>query len=144
MSAVAAAQGPVVIDTMVLSALLDTRPSSVGPTWRSVIGGSPTVLSFCTVTEVRYGALRAGWGELRRARLERDLARFAVIRPDDRLMNICAELRHRCAQSGHPLGQKVHEADRWVAATAVALDVELVSDDAVFNDVKGLRLRRRA
>jgi predicted nucleic acid-binding protein len=144
LSAAATEQGPVVIDTMVLSALLDTRPSSAGPAWRGVIGASPTVLSFCTVTEVRYGALRAGWGQLRRARLERDLARFVVIRPDDRLMGICAELRHRCAQRGHPLGQKVHEADRWVAATAVALDIELVSDDTVFDDVEGLRLRRRA
>jgi len=143
-SAVTTAQEPVVIDTMVLSALLDTRPSSSGPVWRAVIGASPAVLSFCTVTEIRYGALRAGWGDLRRARLERDLARFVVVRPDDRLMSICAELRHRCAQRGHSLGQKIHEADRWVAATAIALDVELVSEDAVFNDVDGLRLRRRA
>jgi hypothetical protein len=32
-----------------------------------------------TVTEIRYGALRAGWGELRLRRLERSLATTAVV-----------------------------------------------------------------
>ncbi len=143
MSGAGAVPTAVVIDTMVLSALLDTRPTSLGPVYRQLIGPASTVVSFVTVTEVRYGALKAGWGELRRRRLERDLARFVAIRPDDRMMAICADLRHRCEARGHPLGQKVHEADRWIAATAITLAVELVSDDGVFSDVDGLRVLGR-
>ena len=134
----------VVIDTMVLTALLDTRPTSLGAAYRQLIGSAPTVVSFVTMTEVRYGALKAGWGDLRRRRLERDLARFVTIKPDDRMIDICAALRHRCEARGHALGQKIHEADRWVAATAISLAVELVSDDGVFADVDGLRVLSRS
>lgn len=41
---------------------------------------------------------------------------------------------------GHALGQKIHEADRWVAATALALELDLVAGDRIFDDVPGLRV----
>ncbi len=53
----------------------------------------------------------------------------------------CAELRANCLAAGHALGQKVHEADRWIAATAMAVGVELISGDAVFENVAGCVLR---
>jgi hypothetical protein len=34
--------------------------------------------------------------------------------------------------SGHGLAQKDHEADRWIAATAIWLKVPLVAHDAIF------------
>jgi tRNA(fMet)-specific endonuclease VapC len=129
----------VVIDTMVVSSLVNVaRQPGPATRYRSLIGGRPIVVSFATVTEMRYGAIKAGWGELRRRGLERDLARLVTVQPDDRLMLICAELRAICERAGHGLGQKIHEADRWIAATAIRLGVELVSDDAVFVDVPGL------
>ena len=130
----------VVVDTMVLSALLnaDRRPERAA-TFTSLIASRSVVISFATVTELRYGALKAGGGDLRRRGLERDIAQFTVVQPDDQLMAICAELRNTCEQAGHGLGQKVHEADRWVAATALRLKVDLISDDAIFMDVSGLR-----
>lgn len=90
--------------------------------------------------EVRYGAIKAGWGDLRRRGLERDLGRFVVVQPDDRLMVVCAELRAECERTGHGLGQKVHEADRWIAATALRLGIDLISDDAIFQDVDDLHV----
>ena len=90
---------------------------------------------------MRFGAIRAGWGEIRRRGLERVLARLVVVQPDDLLMLTCAELRANCLATGHALGQKVHEADRWIAATAMTLDVELISGDAVFENVAGLVLQ---
>lgn len=45
-----------------------------------------------------------------------------------------------CKQIGHALCQKIHTADRWVAATALALDRPLVSLDAIYRDVPGLTL----
>jgi len=60
-----------------------------------------------------------------------------VVQPDDELIRTCASLRARFERTGHPLGQKVHEADRWIAATAIRLGLELVSDDAVFKRSMG-------
>jgi hypothetical protein len=39
------------------------------------------------------------------------------------------------------LGQKVHEADRWIAATALRLDTDLISAHTVFQGVPGLSVR---
>jgi hypothetical protein len=40
----------------------------------------------------------------------------------------------------HGLGQKEHEADRWVAVTAIWLQVPLVAHDRIFANVKDLEL----
>lgn len=134
----------VVVDTMVVSSLVKAaRQPGLAADYRSLIAGRPIVISFATVTEMRYGALKAGWGELRRRGLERDLARFVIVQPDDRLMQVCAELRASCERAGQALGQKIHEADRWIAATAIRLGVDLVSDDAAFTGVGGLSVVTR-
>lgn len=140
----AARSSTVVVDTMVVSSLVNVhrQPNPAGE-YRRLIARRPVVVSFVTVTELRYGALKAGWGELRRRALERDLARLVVVQPDDRLMQVCAELRARCEDVGHPLGQKVHEADRWIAATAIRLGADLVSDDTVFAGVGTLTVTSR-
>lgn len=70
--------------------------------------------------------------------LERSLSRLVVVQPDDELIRICATLRARCERLGHPLGQKVHGADRWIAATAVRLELDLVSEDSAFRDIDAL------
>jgi predicted nucleic acid-binding protein len=49
-------------------------------------------------------------------------------------------LRAQCVKAGHGLGQKDHEADRWVGATAMWLDIPLVAHDAIFAHVEGLTL----
>ena len=97
---------PVVADTMVVSALLNARRNpDAAAQYRSVIDGRPVVVSFVTVTEMRFGAINAGWGEIRRRSLERALARLVVVQPDDDLMLRCAELRATCWAEGHALGQ---------------------------------------
>jgi predicted nucleic acid-binding protein len=93
----------VVVDTMVISWLFDDRPNPLADTYRELIGGEPVVLAFQTVMELRFGALRAGWGELRRRRLERRIAEIAVVQPDNEMITLCAELRMRCQQAGHAL-----------------------------------------
>jgi predicted nucleic acid-binding protein len=106
-----------VIDTMAVSALINPdRSSSEAAEFRDLVGGRVTVVSFMTVTELRYGALKAGWGEFRRRGLERDLDQFTVVEPDDEMMQLRAALRARCERVGHGLGQKIHEADQWIAA----------------------------
>lgn len=104
---------------MASSALFrQARDPEVAAPYLDLVRGRNIVLSFVTVTELRFGALKGGWGDLRRRALERDLAALPVVQPDDRLMSVCASLRDRCQRAGHPLGQKLPEADRWIAATA--------------------------
>ena len=62
------------------------------------------MLAFQTVMELRFGAIRAGWGELRQRQLERRVAELTVLQPDDRMALICAQLRADCARAGTPSG----------------------------------------
>jgi predicted nucleic acid-binding protein len=132
----------VVVDTMAVSALVNAaRNPDRAAAYRRAIADDPILVSFMTITELRFGALRAGWGELRRRGLERDLAQLVVVQPDDQLIQTCAELRASCERAGHGLGHKIHEADRWIAATAIRLSVDLLSYDTVFRDVPDLAIR---
>ena len=130
----------VVVDTMVISWLFDDRPNALGEICRELIGSEPVVLAFQSVMELRFGALRAGWGDLRRRRLEGRIAEIAVVQPDNEMITICAELRLRCQQAGHALGDRLHNGDRWIAATAIRLGVPLASHDRLFNGAPDLRL----
>lgn len=133
------ADSAVVVDTMVVSSLIRPGPDTApADEYRRLIAERRIIVSFVTVTELRYGAIKAGWGELRGRGLERDLASFVIVQPDDEQMQVCARLRARCDRSGHGLGQKVHEADRWIASLAILLDIDLVSRDAIFRGVPGL------
>jgi hypothetical protein len=72
--------------------------------------------------------------------LDRELKRAEIIWPGLELLNVYVALRCWCVRAGHALGQKHHEADRWVAATAMWLAVPLVAHDAIFAGVEGLNL----
>ncbi len=129
-----------VVDTDALSWTLDPRPTPRSEYTRRLIGGRTPVVSFVSVTELRYGALLAGWGEFRLRRLARSLADLDVVQSDERLIDRCAELRTWASRAGHGLAHKIHEADRWVATTALVLDLELVAGDRIFEGVPGLTM----
>jgi predicted nucleic acid-binding protein len=125
---------------MVVSWLVQDGDPSLRHAYEELIGSSAIVLSFQTVAELRFGALNRGWSELRRRRLERSIAKFTPVQSDDAMTTACAKLRDDCARLGHPLAAKVHDGDRWIAATAVRLGVPVVSHDSVFRNVPGLDL----
>jgi predicted nucleic acid-binding protein len=73
------------------------------------------------------------------------LADVEVIETTEVLIDRCASLRAEQRRAGHAPAQKIREADRWVAATAAALSLELVAGDGIFENVAGLdpyRVRR--
>ncbi len=129
-----------VVDTMIISWLFDGRPNPQADLYRVLIGSRPVLLSFHTVMELRYGALQANWGDLRRRRLDRRIAELTVVQPDDAMIRTCARLRVACRHMGHALGDKLHDGDRWIAATALRLGVPLVSHDRIFAGTPGLDL----
>lgn len=139
------AEGPVVIDTGVFGARFSPRGAALELSYRPLIADRPVLVSFVTRAELRFGALLGGWGARRLARVDARLASVETIWPtsDEALVQSYAALRTWAVQQGHGIGQKDHEADRWVAATALWLDVPLVAHDAIFKNVDGLRLLTR-
>src|SRR5579859_329972 len=112
-------RGPVVIDTGVFGARLTPSGRLLAALYRPILEGRPAVISFVTVAELEYGARLADWGPDRRRRLEYELGRAEIVWPGPHLTDVYATLRAWCVRTGHGLGQKEHEADRWVAATAL-------------------------
>jgi hypothetical protein len=47
-------------------------------------------------------------------------------------------LRIRCHQAGHARGDKLHNGDRWIAATAIRLGMSLASHARIFVNTPGL------
>lgn len=133
-----AAWSAVVIDTNVFGAELTRRGAAIAGAYRRQVEGRDLLISFVTVAELRYGARLAGWGERRLQRLEARIGVAEIVGSGNGLVGEYVALRYECTLSGHPLGQKHHEADRWVAATARWLDVPLVAHDAIFRETPGL------
>lgn len=132
-------RGPLVIDTDVFSADL-VRTSRLAERYAPVIAGRPALISFQTVAELRYGALQRNWGSARLAWLEAKIQRAEIVHTGPDLILAYAQLRVACRAAGHALAQREHNADRWIAATAVRLGVPLVSNDGIFREVPGLAL----
>ncbi len=134
------ARGPIVIDTNVFGA--DLVPGSrLAAVYEPIIVGRPAFISFQTAAELRYGALRRNWGEARMRRLEARIDEAETVHSGPHLVLIYARLRVECERIGHGLHQREHDADRWIAATAMRLGIPLVSNDGIFRDTPGLVLR---
>ena len=132
----------ILVDTGVFSASISRRRRVRFETQVGLMAGQQIFLAAVTVAELRYGALVAGWGDQRRDRLEQSIAATTVVPVSDALLTGAAELRHACRQAGHPLHEPVHANDLWIAASAVHIHAPLLTADAVFDDVPGLRLHR--
>jgi hypothetical protein len=74
-------RGPVVIDTEVFSADLVPR-SWLAEQYAPSITGRPAFISFQTATELRYGALRRGWGSAGMLKLDRNPPRDPPVSND--------------------------------------------------------------
>jgi len=130
----------VVVDTMVISWLFDQRPNPVADRYRALIGTRPVL---ACVSDGHGAALRGLTRRLGRAAsapVGRRIAELTVAQPDDEMISVCAELREGCRQIGHPLGDKVHDGDRWIAAAAIRLELPLASHDDGFAGAPRLEL----
>jgi predicted nucleic acid-binding protein len=58
----------------------------------------------------------------------------------DRLLTTAAELRFACRRAGHPLHERSHANDLWIAASAIHIDAPLLTADTIFDDTPGLTL----
>lgn len=83
------------------------------------------------------GASQANWGTRQRDLLEQYIADFAVLHSDNSLCSWWAEVKTESRQKGRPMGS----ADAWIAATALALSVPLVTNNAKdYQHLDGLQI----
>jgi predicted nucleic acid-binding protein len=136
----ASGRDPVVVDTGVLAAGLTARTEPLAARYRDLLVGRPLIITVQTISELYFGALKSSWGAPRLRKLDERLARAVIAPCDDHLARTAAQLRLDCLRLGHPLAQKFHANDLWVAATSVRYGIALVSDDHIFAGVPGLQL----
>lgn len=129
-----------VVDTGVFSAALSRRRRPAYEPSVALLAGNQLFLAAQTVAELRYGTLVAGWGELRRSRLESAVAATTVVPVTDALLSTVARLRFECRVVGHPLADRSHHEDLWIAATAVHVRAQLVTADRIFDETPELAL----
>lgn len=130
----------VLLDTNVFTAWLRPRSVLVQQYGKHVFG-KRLAIAQQTVAEARYGAIAAGWGDKRLQQLERLIRRSRPLPVDDETVWSYARLRAECRRVGHPLHQKDHLGDLWIAATAVRWRIPLVAHDAIFTGCPEIELR---
>jgi tRNA(fMet)-specific endonuclease VapC len=121
------------LDTKIVSELV-AHPS--GPVARriGVIDEEAVATSIIVAGELRFGAVKRGAQRLIR-RVEAVLAAFAVLPLEPPADAVYAELRAALERHGQLIGAN----DLWIAAHAVALGRVLVTADAGFSRVSGLK-----
>jgi tRNA(fMet)-specific endonuclease VapC len=125
----------VVIDTDIISYRF--KGDSRARLYDKHLAGKRWVISFMTLAELRWWTLRRRWGRRRRDALADHLRHCQVYFADDDLCLWWAEVMLRAARSGRP----IEPSDAWVAATALVLDLPLVTHNADdYAGVTGLRI----
>jgi tRNA(fMet)-specific endonuclease VapC len=110
---------------------------SLAQQYADALRGSDLILSFMTIAELRMGAISAGWGGRRRLLLKQFIQRFELVDADNDLCTVWARIRADARAAGRPLSPQ----DAWIAATALALDSPLATNNRRdFEHVQKLRL----
>jgi predicted nucleic acid-binding protein len=125
----------VVVDTDVISYLFksDTRASL----YRPHLDGHLPIISFMSLAELERWTLARGWGARRRQDLLNYLRRYLIEPSSPDLCRLWAE----AMDSGRRAGKPISTGDAWVAATALAYGVPLVTNNPTdFAGVTGLTI----
>ena len=121
------------LDANIVSFAVKNHP--LASVYRKYFLGYTTAVSFQTVAELLEGAELANWGPAKRARLRMTLRSHLIIPSETTICERWAEVR--VARRSRPIGI----ADAWIAATALAYGVDLVTHNAAdFRGVPGLTI----
>lgn len=132
----------VIVDTDVWSLLFarsrrqDVRIAG----WQSLLRGCTVAIATQTRAEVLTGILDRDLGERASAAIVGQLDRMPTISVSEDVVRAYAALSQATKSAGHALWKKEHTGDRWIAATANAVDAPLLSGDSVFRRAPTLRL----
>lgn len=139
------APASILLDTDVFSALaVDPAPWEKRgfdlASWRSALGGASVLISFQTRAEVLSGLRSSKWGEKKIPNAEAVLESTPTIPADAEVIEAFVTLTVACRAAAHGLQQKIHNADRWVAACGIAKGIPLFARDGIYMKAPGLTL----
>lgn len=113
----------IIVDTDVASYIFSWH--TLARRYSDALRGSELILSFMSIAELRMGAISAGWGNRRRLLLERFIQGFELVYADNDLCTIWASIRANARAAGRGLSPQ----DAWIAATALAMDAPLATNN---------------
>ncbi|MGI8938029.1 MAG: PIN domain-containing protein [Iamia sp.] len=119
-----------VLDTSVLVA------REAGRSIRTAGLPAETAISVVTLAELEAGVLAARESSSRSSRLVtlREAEDFTVLPIDEEVASVWAQMRVHLAESG----RRVNVNDAWIAATAAAHRIPVVSQDDDFDPLEGV------
>jgi tRNA(fMet)-specific endonuclease VapC len=118
---------PCVLDTTIASLMLARSPLLA--LYQPHLVNASLILSFQTVAEMRYGALKANWGEERSQNLEQFFTFFDLALYTDDLATHWAQIMFDARRAG----RRLEAGDAWIAATASLLNAPLLTHDKDFS-----------
>ena len=126
----------VLLDTCVVS--YSFKRNHHGERFRPYVEESICVVSFMTVAELMRWSLSRKWGRARRQDLKVWLNQCVIFEEvNSDLCDAWARITHQ----GEVSGRKIHCGDAWIAASAIILDIPLLTNNkADFEGVGGLTL----
>jgi len=98
-------------------------------------------VSIVTIAQLELGVLAAAEPRSRAARLQtlRDAEQLSALPVDHKVASAFASLAVQMRAAGHG---RLGIQDAWIAATAIAHDADLLTQDSDFDAVPGLRVIR--
>jgi tRNA(fMet)-specific endonuclease VapC len=125
----------VLVDTNIIS--YQHNQHSLWDTYKPLLNGQTLLTAAQSIAEMRYGAFRRNWGESRRAYLETVMGFYKVVYPNDEICTAWAKAR----ADAEAQGRHLESNDAWIAATAITLDIPLVTHNIKhFDFLEGLAL----
>jgi tRNA(fMet)-specific endonuclease VapC len=121
------------VDTDVVSFIFNDSP--LGLPYRQYMRKRTLCISFMTRAEIEKGMRLANWGKKKRDEMVRFLStKFAIIHTND---EVCRKWAEITSIKGRPTAY----ADAWIAATAMAYKVPLITHNRRhFAGIAGLKL----
>ena len=123
----------IVVDTDVVSYIFrgDTRADFFQP----FLEHRTLAISFMTVSELYYGALKSKWGQNKIGKLENAIKNYVVLPYDYSVCRQWAQIRVQVEDNGN----KMEKSDLWIAACALKYGCALATNNGRhFANVDGL------
>jgi tRNA(fMet)-specific endonuclease VapC len=122
-----------VVDTNIVSYMF--KNNSLAQLYRRHLTGRVMIISFMSVAELDYWALRRNWGIVRAESLRNYIERFTLYPFDRDLCRIWAEI----TDAERRQGRIISTSEAWIAATALINDIPLVTHNRRhFEGIAGL------
>jgi tRNA(fMet)-specific endonuclease VapC len=128
----------VLVDTDVVSFLF--KGHSLAELYKEKLETNTLHICLITIGELYLGATMKKWGSARRRALSSHIDKFSVLELDIAVAHAYADV----ITSVRALGREIHFSDAWIAATALAYEMPLLTHNRRhFTYVKGLEVMSR-